>query len=292
MTPKRWIIEIKTQQKHPADKPQMFKIRHRKEEVMKKTIAIASLVAAVALFLSGCASVSKDWNRATTQDNATAYDAFLQKHRDSQYASEAKVKIQELDWKQAQASSTMASFREFLQKHPDSQYASEAKVRVSSYTKGAWEKAQKQDKIYGYESFMRDYPDSEYFKEAKERAVWQKANPAVVKIDYPMEIRVGTTSSRSYNGPIYKWDTVFKETGGKTGFKLKATDFYIRDPSGGRWSNSWSKDVEVRPNGKATVDYWCDTDAKWAGGYYHTIWIGEDDWGNKIKIVQEVHLVK
>ena len=259
---------------------------------MKKIIAIASFFTAVVLFLSGCASVSKDWNRATSEDNATAYEIFLQKHPDAEYANEAKAKIEELDWKQAQASRTMGSFREFLQKHPDSQYANEAKAKISSYTKYAWEKAYREDRIDAYENFIKNYPDSDYADKAKERATWQRINRAIVKIDYPKTVTAGGSPYSNISGPIYKWDTVFKETGGKAGFKLKAINFYIRDPSYGRWSNGWSESVEVKPNGRATVDYWCDKSDKWAGGYYHTTWVGEDDWGNRISIEQEVYLIK
>ena len=90
----------------------------------------------------------------------------------------------------------------------------------------------------------------------------------------------------------YRWDTVFKKAGGKAGFKLRVTNFYIRDPSGGKWSNSWNESVEVKPSGKTTADYWGDSGAAWDGGDYYTTWVGEDDWGNKISIVQKVPLEK
>jgi hypothetical protein len=259
---------------------------------MKKLIAKTSLLVAAVFFLSGCASLSRDWDRATTQDSSTAYESFLKRHPDSQYTSEAKARIEELDWKQAQKSSKAASIRKFLKKHPKSKYAGEAKARLVTYSKDAWEKARRLDKVYSYENFMRTYPESEFIEKAKERVIWQRANRAVVEIDYPKTVHAGFSPYWNISGPIYKWDTVFKETSGKAGFKLKATNFYIRAPNGGRWSNNWSKDVSVKPKGRAAVDYWCDKSSKWAGGNYYTTWVGEDDWGNRISIVQKVRLVK
>ena len=90
----------------------------------------------------------------------------------------------------------------------------------------------------------------------------------------------------------YRWDATFRETGGKSGFEVWSTDFYILGPEGRRFNNSWSEKQRVRAGGAATVNYYIDINDKWAGGKFHCIWVGQDDVGNSIRIVQEVRIPK
>jgi hypothetical protein len=108
---------------------------------------------------------------------------------------------------------------------------------------------------------------------------------AIVDIRYAKEVGAPT------NGR-YMFKTFFRETGGKSGFKLTARDFYIMDPNGEKWSNSWSETVEVQAGGVGEADYWCDWSDHWAGGDFHCVWVGKDQAGNYISIVQIVRLLR
>jgi hypothetical protein len=157
-------------------------------------------------------------------------------------------------------------------------------------TNEIWLETQKKDKIKNYMAFIEKFPIlAELTDKAKDRLTWQKANPAVVKIEYQDTVR--KINER------YQWTTVFSETGGKAGFKVHSSAFYIRDSSGklwgdgyqgsnGGWINTKNVSVEVKKNGKYDYSYWCSV----KGGTYHIKWMGEDDWGNHIEIEQNVIL--
>ena len=97
---------------------------------------------------------------------------------------------------------------------------------------------------------------------------------------------------RSWRGNMYRWDAVLKETGDKSGFKVRSTNFYIQAPNGDRYSNNWSESHEVKAGGSANINYYLDKSDKWAGGKFHCVWVGEDDHGNPIRIVHEVRIPK
>lgn len=213
------------------------------------------LIMAAAFLIFSCASIEGDWVRTTGENSADAYRAFLKKH-------------------------------------PDSQYSAKAQGRIITLSREAWEKTWEKDKVYEYERFLQMFPDSDVSHKARVRMEWQKANRAIVEISYPEEVQAGPSPYSNITWTVYTWDTEFRETSGKAGFKLRTTKFYIQDPTGRRWTNPWCRKIEVKPNGRAVIEYWCEKSSKWAGGYYYTTWVGEDDLGNKISIEQKVHLVK
>ena len=157
-------------------------------------------------------------------------------------------------------------------------------------TNQIWAETQKKDKIADYQSFINMYPIlSELMVKARERIVWQETNRAIVKADYPQSVK-------KQNGR-YSWTTIFRETGGKAGFVLKSYDFYVGDSSGQKWNKSgfasgdYSQTVTVKKNGRYDYPYWCsDGNIGSKFTYYHIIWIGEDDWGNRIEIEQYISL--
>ena len=154
-------------------------------------------------------------------------------------------------------------------------------------TNQKWEETKNKDKIADYQSFINLYPVSvELTTKAKDRMEWQKANPVEVKIDYPRSVK-------KQNGR-YFWKTIFSETGGKGGFKLTATNFYIMDKLGNRWNNTGSygsgnnTTIEVKKGGRYEYSYWCSDENNTKFRFYEIEWHGTDDWGNIIKIKQEV----
>ena len=60
-------------------------------------IAMISLLVGQLLFLVGCATPKKDWEKAQRLNTIEAYEEFLQKHPDSEFAYKAKRKIEEID---------------------------------------------------------------------------------------------------------------------------------------------------------------------------------------------------
>ncbi|NTV95712.1 MAG: hypothetical protein HGA75_09885 [Thiobacillus sp.] len=112
----------------------------------------------------------------------------------------------------------------------------------------------------------------------------QGNDKAIVVLDSPEVMKIWNNK--------YRWDATFRETGGKSGYEVRSTDFYILAPDGGKWINDWSETHKVRAGGSTDVNYFIDVSDKWAGGKFHCIWEGKDEGGNAIRIVQEVQIPK
>ena len=151
-----------------------------------------------------------------------------------------------------------------------------------------WAFTQKKDKISDYQSFIDKNPFlHELNAIAAARIEWQKANAAVVKLDYPQTIK------RQDNGR-YAWSTVFREISGNAGYILNGYNFYITDTSGKSWNQTGRQGeksgvIEVRKSGNYEYSYWCSDTGDPKLKSYHITWVGEDDWGNSIEIKQVVN---
>jgi hypothetical protein len=140
-----------------------------------------------------------------------------------------------------------------------------------------------------YQRCMKEFSNSAYVEKAKERIESLKAHKAVVVVDYPKAVE------KSLDGGRWSWDTVFKEVGGKSGYKVSDCG-YILDPRGGRWVSNGSNaicrsDIKVPAGGSGKDSYWCgDPSHDLCNGYAIFTWTGEDDAGNKIATEVRVHI--
>lgn len=277
---------------------------------MKNRVAIFILSAAVVSF--GCASIDieEEWAHTTSNGKVYAYRSFLWKYPNSKYSAEANTRIEEIEWEKTRSLDTsryenttkVDAFRLFLREHPNSQYSNQALVRIGALHQEAWEQTRDEDKAYRYEEFILHYPESEFTPRARERLEWQRANRAVVEVEYPKEVRRG-------NG--WNWGTVFRETGGKAGITLvrrscpQLCDEYIA-VRGGRWYHGGTGNTQVNLTANGTdsiLDRWVvinkgsdkssmEVEDSWVGGYYHAFWGGEDDFGNRTSIEISIHLIE
>jgi hypothetical protein len=238
-----------------------------------------------------------DWQEIEGSANVENYRRFLKQHPNSRFASQAQAQIETLDWQDIEGSANVEDYRRFLQKHADSRHAPQAhsfidnrerefsewlrarvRAREAARERTAWDKARKWDRAATYENYLREFPDSEFSANAKERIDWLRANGAVVDISYPDTVRPDDKRFR----------LIFRETGGKAGFKL-TSDPVIIDPQGKRWTGRWTRAVEVQPKGTVTADYW---GLYFVGSHFYASWFGSDDHGNEIRIVTKVRCVK
>lgn len=246
----------------------------------------------VLLFAVGCSSTA--WKRTVQVNTETAYATFLREHPRSHYAPMAERRIREIqaearaeqvkaDWVPALRADTIEAYEQFLQRHPGSQQSIEAELRLRDLrATQAWKDARKKNTIEGYEAFLLEYSTAPFAAEARSWLSFLKGEARVV-LDSP-------SSMSPWGASRYRWEATFRETRGKYGFRVRATDFYVIGKGGTRWTNSWSKSIEVKPGGSMKVDFWIDKSGKWAGGKFHCIWVGMDDKGNPIRIVHEVNI--
>jgi cell division septation protein DedD len=103
--------------------------------------AAASPVLAVALLallgLAGCARDGSDWAAAQEADTPEAYDDFVTRHPQSEFAAKAKErsaqKIEERDWAAATQSDSPEAYQKFVGRHPDGKWTQEARIRIENF---------------------------------------------------------------------------------------------------------------------------------------------------------------
>ena len=148
----------------------------------------------------------------------------------------------------------------------------------------AWNRAQDTNTTSAYEDFLKEYPNTEYSHMAKSRLMDLKLLRAKIVIDTPRVVM-------QEGGKSYTWNVKFREIGGEFGFKVHATEFFIVGRGDRMWSADWIPTADVCAGGSANVAITInDPSHDLARGQFHCIWIGEDDQGGQIRILQKVNL--
>ncbi|MCP5339269.1 MAG: SPOR domain-containing protein [Sinobacteraceae bacterium] len=95
------------------------------------------VLCAALLALAACARDAGDWKSAQTEDTQEAYEAFLARHPDSQFAPLAKVRamqlLEEHDWAEATQADTPEAYQGFIVRHPDGKWTPEARIRIENF---------------------------------------------------------------------------------------------------------------------------------------------------------------
>lgn len=126
----------------------------------------------VSLILLSCASPEKDWQLAERDDSQNAYLEFLAKHPDSEFAEQARRRINELKvlhaWERAEFKDTLDAYEAFISKYDDSEFVADARERVREIQRDDhWERIQTNDDKTAIEAFLEEYPDAPQQEEAR-----------------------------------------------------------------------------------------------------------------------------
>jgi hypothetical protein len=76
-----------------------------------------------------------EWKKAKSVDTMLAYEKFLHKHPQGDFADKARLLVEAMslklpEWEKALKTNTIKSFRKFLKKHPDSPFADKARGKI------------------------------------------------------------------------------------------------------------------------------------------------------------------
>jgi cell division septation protein DedD len=100
----------------------------------------AGKVAALMIFLSlaaACSREQQDWRSAEASDTVEGYGRFLERHPDSELATEAHTRIAQLaedrEWQRAASADSADAYRQFLGQHPNGKWAQEARIRIQNF---------------------------------------------------------------------------------------------------------------------------------------------------------------
>jgi hypothetical protein len=99
--------------------------------------AVGLIAAAVALTaLSACSRTQADWRVAQKADTARAYQAFVERHPDSELAAVARQRIAQLTeaaaWQRATRANTAGAYQEYLTAYPNGSWSQDARIRMQS----------------------------------------------------------------------------------------------------------------------------------------------------------------
>jgi hypothetical protein len=91
------------------------------------------------VLIVGCASVESHYKETRELDTIEAYEEFIQKYPDSEFANEAKKRLEHLessqkDFEVAKIKNTIESYKEFIAKYPENEHVKEAEVRIREIT--------------------------------------------------------------------------------------------------------------------------------------------------------------
>lgn len=180
------------------------------------------------------------------------------------------------------------AYRQFMAKYPNSPDRSKAQARIDTLAHKAWNITKEHNRVDIYRAFISRFPDSNFSSEAKERLARIQKNRAVVEIEYPREIEATDSPYPNVSGPFWPLTIRFKETGGKTGYRLTQGKRYYYTNQGTRYGSGGAT-VSVKP-GKSTehTTWWSSADKKLCNARREVTWSGTDDYGNEIELKVEV----
>jgi cell division septation protein DedD len=136
-----------------------------------KTLRLTVAAAALAV-IAGCSNPEADWQKAEAQNTEAAYQAFLDKHPEGEWAQKAQAQLDAIkdtrDWENAQTSDAIEAYNNYLLAHPTGAYMGEARQRITELeTEAAWRDAQAAGTKESLEDFLVRYADSPQAEQAR-----------------------------------------------------------------------------------------------------------------------------
>jgi outer membrane protein assembly factor BamD (BamD/ComL family) len=127
-----------------------------------------------ALALTACGTAQRDWTSAITENTASGYQAFLDKHPTDEHAQEAQSRIAALQdeaaWKTAQGGNSSDSYQAYLQAEPNGIHAQTARDELTGFDRAnAWKTAQSDGSATALQAFLQKYPQGPEADQARQK---------------------------------------------------------------------------------------------------------------------------
>ena len=129
-----------------------------------RSIRRPAVMVTVVLLVFGCASSSKNWERALKQDSPGAYHRFLRENPRSPHADEAKER---LAYTRLLKTPTAESYAEFHETYPNSPLDEELRPIVEDRV---FEQVRARGTVEAYREFLAEFPDSTHVERARGNA--------------------------------------------------------------------------------------------------------------------------
>ncbi|MDB6090270.1 MAG: hypothetical protein JWN85_3054 [Gammaproteobacteria bacterium] len=89
---------------------------------------------------AACSREQQDWRSAEAADTVEGYGQFLERHPESELATQAHTRVAQLsedrEWQRVGGADTAEAYRQFLAQHPNGKWAQEARIRIENFSLG------------------------------------------------------------------------------------------------------------------------------------------------------------
>lgn len=150
---------------------------------MSRTLALTLL--AFSLGLAAC----DPFPQVREQDTIEAYEAYLAEHPDSNYAAEAKGRLDELMYEKAKEAKTLEAYDAYLERFPKGLFHDKARKEREAYL---WEWALTTHTPEAWDRYMEEYPQFDAKKVRKARKHKKAA-------EYKDNVGIGALSAEPAN---------------------------------------------------------------------------------------------
>lgn len=169
-------------------------------------------VAAAAVFLLfACSNPQSDWQKAEADNTEAAYQAFLAKYPEGEWAQKAQAQLDSIkdtrDWDNAQTTDNADAYNNYLAAHATGAHVGEARQRMAELERDlAWTAAQQAGTKQSFEDFLARHPDAPQADQARSQIAALTPPPP------PPPATKGKTTGKA--GSAAKVATVTRATGG------------------------------------------------------------------------------
>lgn len=220
------------------------------------------------------------------KENFSSFERYLRLSPKTKNVLLARMEPFMFEW--VKLANTVESYDKYLSRYPEGAHLCEVRTSMDPVL---FKKAQEQDWYSTYEEYIKKCPNGANVQKAKERVVWLKSQKAEVRIVYPQVVEM-QDGHYNLSGPVWIWDTVIQETGGKIGLRISASGCRIDDIHGDSWRGNGRGPFNIGPGGTEKDAGWKIHSAnhRLCNATYSRTWSGEDAGGHPIRIEEVVKL--
>ncbi len=157
------------------------------------------IVPLLALVLA--ASACDTFPQVRQQDTIEAYEKYLAEHPDSNYAAEAKGRLETLMYEKAKTDQTLEAYDAYMKRFPNGMFAEKARNEREKFL---WEWADETHTVEGWDRYLSEYPqhDAKKVREARRRKM---------AAEYAPNVKIGEITREKVNlaedpeGPLNGW---------------------------------------------------------------------------------------
>ena len=139
-------------------------------------ILIRSLCLLTVVTLVACSSPAADWNEATSQGTAAAYQTFLAKYPNDPHSAEARQRVQTIQdgeaWITAQSTNSVDGYQQDIAAEPPGALVQQAHIQLTAIQRAAaWQDAKTANTAPALQDFLQKYPEGAEADQARTQLV-------------------------------------------------------------------------------------------------------------------------